>query len=169
MPSPTPTALNVESSAPMFSTVPVKLLVVISLVRASVPVPPGTVCVLIVPRLVISLLSKSTLLPSVNGLPPDSVPVMVTSPSNTTLPVPAGIILMFSFDLALVMLKPLISKSPPSCGVVSSTTLLIPPLPVASIVILPSASLEVVTLVPPIILMPSKSPIPRIVLSSAPT
>ena len=50
--------------------------------------------------------------------------------SITKFPVPAGITLISSFVLALVILKPFVSKSPPSCGVVSSTTLLIPPLPV---------------------------------------
>jgi hypothetical protein len=53
---------------------------------------------------------------------PDAVkfPVTLTFFSNSIVPVPLGIILIFSFVLAEVIFQPLISRLPPSCGDVSS-------------------------------------------------
>ena len=52
------------------------------------------------------------------------VPAILTADAKTP-PVPDGIILISSLDLADVILKPLMSKFPPSCGDVSSITKLV--------------------------------------------
>ena len=53
------------------------------------------------------------------------VPVTAVFFSNSIVPVPLGIILIASFDLAEVIFQPLISRLPPSCGDVSSITKLV--------------------------------------------
>ena len=88
---------------------------------------------LISPTLVMSpsVTSKLVNVPAAAELAPIVAPSMVPPLMSTlviaTEPVPLGMMLMSSLDLADVMLNPLMSKSPPNCGVVSSTTLSIPP------------------------------------------
>ena len=68
--------------------------------------------------------------PAAAELAPITVPSMAPPLMSTlviaTEPVPLGIMLMSSLDLADVMLNPLMSKLPPNCGVVSSTIESIP-------------------------------------------
>ena len=51
---------------------------------------------------------------------PSNVPELISALDITTEPVPFGVMLMFSFDLADTISKPTTSKFPPNCGEVSS-------------------------------------------------
>ena len=144
-----PSACNVSPTPilpePVLPTVPIELSVLPT--SATVPAVLGSVSVtslvlagpisvtLFVP---LSLSSKNSIKPALVApfftLSPalnTSLPLLVLAPlvviplRITTMPVPLGSITIFSFDLALIISNPFISRLPPSCGDVSSTTLLI--------------------------------------------
>ena len=103
---------------------------VVALDKTMEPVPFGVTVILVLvtnPVIVVPLNSKPstssfpvTCVISASSLPRKIFPETLKSPvtfvlaSSSTVPVPAGIILMFSFVLADTMLNPFMSRFPPS-------------------------------------------------------
>ena len=104
-----------------------KVLVLTSAVLPALTVTvarPADTVLIVIPVLKLIVCAVPTLVPLL--LTPIPVPTALTLVSPEPSPVKVPLILIFPFPLIVLLLR---SKLPPNCGVVSSTTLDIPPLP----------------------------------------